>query len=135
MYSTEKIKWKTLYDDDPNIKKLIQIGIMVTFVLIFPIIIFIMRRELIRIFETIMCFLLMLWFTAYIWDVSKRTYYKDVKIEFKKAKKTYEKIKKEYLKTNKDTSQLKIDLQISYDDYMIKKAEYKKAKLSKKELV
>jgi len=61
--------------------------------------------------------------------------YKKIKIEFKKAKKTYEKIKKEYLKTNKDTSQLKIDLQISYDDYMIKKAEYKKAKLSKKELV
>lgn len=61
--------------------------------------------------------------------------YKLIKEEFRKAKKKYEKIKKEFLKTDKDTSQLKIELQLKFDDYMIKKAEYKKAKLSKKRLV
>ncbi|MFX0138295.1 MAG: HAD family hydrolase [Candidatus Hodarchaeota archaeon] len=61
--------------------------------------------------------------------------YKLIKEEFRKAKKKYEKVKKDFLKTDKDTSQLKIELQIKFDDYMIKKAKYKKAKLSKKEFV
>ena len=55
--------------------------------------------------------------------------------KFKTAKKAYKKVKNDYLKTKRDKTDLKIELQLCYDDYMLKKAEYKKAKLKKKEMV
>ena len=61
--------------------------------------------------------------------------YKLVKNDFKIAKRAYKKAKNDYLKTKRDAPKKKIELQLCYDDYMIKKAEYKKAKLKKKELV